>query len=36
VEVPALPAARVGDGPPPDLDSMSLEQIAQLAKTGRI
>jgi hypothetical protein len=36
VEVPALPAARLGDGPPPDLDSMSLEEIAELAKTGLI
>lgn len=36
VEVPALPPARLGDGPPPDLDSMSLEEIAQLAKTGLI
>ena len=36
-EAPALvPPRLVADAPPPDLDSMSLEEIAELAKTGLI
>jgi hypothetical protein len=34
-EAPPAPA-HLGEAPPPDLDSMSLEQIAELAKTGMI